>query len=646
MSNKKIQLTDSRGNKIYPITSGEALATVVPVSVGGTNSKTIEEARDTLDIYSKEEVDSKINTTPIIDLSDYSKNTHIHSFTGTEKSVFVTGTYSKTVGVTISSGTGTTNYTPSGSVTILRTQDVKLETDTVNGITNVGSLPSLKEDEEEITDFKVVDVFNSGSKPTRSAVTVTKEGIKSVSSIFEGDTEIVNTEPIKPDSPSTYTPSGIISKPTFSGTISVNSNTTSTNGTKYVEDVNFTGASVSETKSALTSSIKQYLHFSKGTTPVSTAVFKGVSGTISSSGTYLPEGVIDLGSNSTSTGGIKYVDSILNCKAIATGTGTVGISSTAASGNTRYLHGSFSGTSHTIVTGVSGGTSVLTGTQTFAKSVTGSVSDRTLTIGYSSGTVGISSIAASVKTGTYTPSGSVSISVNDTALGGAGVVTSVSGGTASLTGTKTFVIGVSGGTTSTTYKYFHPTFAGTSKEFSSSGTFTPSGIISLTRGSLPSLTLNSTSTNGIGVVTATSSSAGFVSSINGGSVSKTTKYAHPSVTGSVSQPSFIGTDVRLVTTAKGNISNSYTNASKETIYQITNTGSTPSLTTKTVDWVKGSLPVKGSNKTVVTGISTQPSYKGSFAGTGVNLKASVSNSDTTINSSGNYIPDGVIGTAE
>ena len=95
---------------------------------------------------------------------------HTHSFTGTAEEVSVSGTYSRTTGVTINS------ITPTGSITLSRSANVALSTTSINQITGVGTLP------------------------TRESKTVVTSAINGASA-------------------------------TFTGTVSAGSNTTSTGGT-------------------------------------------------------------------------------------------------------------------------------------------------------------------------------------------------------------------------------------------------------------------------------------------------------------------------------------------------------------------------------------------------------------------------------
>ena len=123
-----------------------------------------------------------------------------------------------------------------------------------------------------------------------------------------------------------------------------------------------------------------------------------------------------------------------------------------------------------------------------------------------------------------------------------------------------------------------PTFSGGSME--SSGAFTPEGSISVSTATTENKTTTVSSTSG----TATYTPAGSVST--------------PTIT---------------VTPSTG------------TVNSITAVGSLPSWTgtvaneNLTIAWSQGTLPTKGSNQTVVTGITSATSTQPSFTGTGVRL---------------------------
>lgn len=120
-----------------------------------------------------------------------------------------------------------------------------------------------------------------------------------------------------------------------------------------------------------------------------------------------------------------------------------------------------------------------------------------------------------------------------------------------------------------------PSFTGSA--FNSTGSFTPAGSIAFT---------NENKAAAVGTVTGT---------------------ATYTPAGSVSTPTI------TVTPSTG------------TVNSITAVGTLPSLTTTvanetlTIGWSAGTLPTKGSNQTVVTGISSATSTQPSFTGTGVRL---------------------------
>lgn len=137
--------------------------------------------------------------------------------------------------------------------------------------------------------------------------------------------------------------------------------------------------------------------------------------------------------------------------------------------------------------------------------------------------------------------------------------------------------------------------------------------------------------------------------------------------GSVSTPTFSGTEgsVSVSGTPSGSVSIStgsgnanYTpegtistptitvTPSTTTVNSITDVGSLPTLTftvsneNLTIDWNAGALPTKGSNTTVATGISSATSTQPTFTGTGVDLEAAFTGSSLT--STGNFTPSGSV----
>lgn len=135
--------------------------------------------------------------------------------------------------------------------------------------------------------------------------------------------------------------------------------------------------------------------------------------------------------------------------------------------------------------------------------------------------------------------------------------------------------------------------------------------------------------------------------------------------GSVSAPTFTGkqatinssfTPAGTVAISKGNGTANYTpqgsvstptvtvTPNTTTVNSITGVGSLPNLTTSvanetlTIGWSAGSLPTKGNNTTVVTGIKSATASQPSFTGTGVELKGTFSGTAGTATAT--YTPEG------
>lgn len=147
------------------------------------------------------------------------------TFTGTEGNVSVSGTPAGSV--TIGTGNGTANYTPAGSISV--TPTVTVNTTTVNSITNVGTLPSCtmpnlttSYSDGTLTLTWTAGSFDAGTLPTKGANTTVATGIKSAtaSGSFTG-TGVQLTGTFSGNSltsTGTFTPAGTVSQPTFTGT--------------------------------------------------------------------------------------------------------------------------------------------------------------------------------------------------------------------------------------------------------------------------------------------------------------------------------------------------------------------------------------------------------------------------------------------
>jgi hypothetical protein len=154
-----------------------------------------------------------------------------------------------------------------------------------------------------------------------------------------------------------------------------------------------------------------------------------------------------------------------------------------------------------------------------------------------------------------------------------------------------------------------PTFTGTEGNISAS--FTPAGTVS-----------KPTFTGTEGNVSASFTPAGSVS------ISKGTGTANYTPEGTVSKPTITVTP------------------NTTTVNSITAVGTLPQLTmtvaseTLTFGWNAGTLPTKGSNQTVVTGIKSATSTQPSFTGTGAELKATFSGTAGT--ATGKFTPSGSV----
>lgn len=372
MANKKIQIKNATGDNLFPNVYATNLQDTIPLAKGGTGATTVSAARTNLDVYSKEETDSKVNGKADSD--------HTHTFTGTAKAISVTGTYSKTTGVTISS----------------------------------------------------------------------------------------------------ITPSGVVSKPTFSGTTTLTANTTSTNGVKVA--IGISGGSATATKGSYTPAGSVNSIFTG--TAQNISLTGTPSGSISLTGGSLPT----LSSNTTSTGGISYVSNVSHTAASASGT-------------------------KAFVTGITEG-SLSTTSSSFIKTINGGSGNLTASVG---GTSGKTLILTHTHTG-------ASVGSSGNALTGATYTS------AKASGTSNAVTGISGGGVTTTTSYLHfnqgalrsgGTFTG--NQMSLSASYTPKGTVA------SSFTGTTTST--------------LVTGISYSAPTLTTSYLHATTTGNVTQPTFTGSAV-------------------------------------------------------------------------------------------------------
>lgn len=211
-----------------------------------------------------------------------------------------------------------------------------------------------------------------------------------------------------------------------------------------------------------------------------------------------------------------------------------------------------------------------------------------------------------------------------------------------------------------------PTFTGTQKTISVTGT--PNGSVAISKGTG---TANYTPTGSISAPTFTGTQKTVsVSGTPNGSVTIGTGTGTKNYTpaGTNSAPSFTGTSgsVSVSGTPNGSVTISkassgttnYTPAgtistptitvtpSTTTVNSITAVGTLPSLEMTVSDenltfsWSAGTLPTKGSNTTVATGIQSATSSQPSFTGTAVRLTGSFSGSNTTF--TGTFTPEGTV----
>ena len=138
--------------------------------------------------------------------------------------------------------------------------------------------------------------------------------------------------------------------------------------------------------------------------------------------------------------------------------------------------------------------------------------------------------------------------------------------------------------------------------------------------------------------------------------------------GAVSQPTFIGTEKNVSVTgtpegtiviSKGNGTANYTPEGSVstpnievvpatgTVNSITGVGTLPELTmsvaneTLSIGFDAGTLPTKGADTNVVTGITSATATQPTFTGTGAELKGAFTGSSMT--STGAYTPEGTVG---
>lgn len=511
-------------------------------------------------------------------------------------------------------------------------------------------------------------------------------------------------------STTSYKPSGTVSL-TAGTAPSMNFNTGSTSDTPYVRSLAQTTAvaisSLSKTTRYMTGSHSgTSLTVTKGDYTPAGSVSLAASSTSGAGPTYIESATHSHTGASIKTtktvvtdingGSITPTDKWFHPSFSGSKNNSVVVGVSGASPTTKYLSGSFSGSSLTstgtftpsgnvsltagtaptlafTTTETSGYTKLLNG---IATTTAVAISGVTKTTRYMTGSH--SGTSLSVSKGDYTPAGSVTLSASTTSTDGPLYIESATHGHtgATVTSSADVASAISGGSLNKTTRYFHPEFNGTKNnsvvvgvsgaaattkylgasfsgsETTSTGSFTPSGSVTLTAGTAPTIAVN---TNEVGadspiIIDASytpasvKTSASFVNSVSGGTLTKTARYIGGTFSGTAVTPTFTGTTAQVLTDA----------VSKKMAW---NAGSTPSLkdsggsdvstfksvsgwttntptsvSTYTVDFSAGSIATS-SDVTVATGVKTQPtgSLTGQVGSTTNYLKFSQGSLPTTKN---------------
>lgn len=376
-----------------------------------------------------------------------------------------------------------------------------------------------------VTKLQCVDDFNSQVKFTGT------QGNVSVSGMYAKATGVTINK---------YTPSGAVSKPTFTGTITLTTNTTSSGGIAIPTGVSNVGVSAPtatfvnniSTTTTSTNNIKYVESVSstavsatKGDyTPAGnvTSSFKGNAATIQVSGT--PTGTVSLTggtlpsltvSNANATGRISYVSSVSHTAPTKTTSSIyqiTGLGSTATRSSFTYCTMTVNGTVLSLSTATAyqitsvGSTPSRSAVSVVTNVSGGSMTSTTSYLNFNAGALrsGASFTGnAMTLSASYTPGGSVTSSFAGTKTNA--LVTGVSGGGATSTtkylakgtGNAVTSVAVSSQPTLSTTNYLHanvsgnvsqPTFTGTAATLTASittsnatinstGTFTPSGTV-------------------------------------------------------------------------------------------------------------------------------------------------------------------------
>lgn len=337
------------------------------------------------------------------------------------------------------------------------------------------------------------------------------------------------------------------------------SNTTTDNGIKYVESVTHTGASLTGTKTFNTDAIKDVTLSASTTNTDGPAYIESVTHTAASLGgtkTFNTDAIksVTLSASTTTSDGPKYVESISGSAPTLTGDTTfVKTQGTFNAGTTPVSSASFSGTkTNSLVTAATTKYLHLNAGTTPASGAT--PSHTSTNSGANSGS-GVSAVNASYSAGVLTLSAVTAAPNSHTHTYDKTTSVSLTAGTApSLTCNTTSTDGTA-------------VITGVTK-----GDYTPVGSISLTRGTAPSLGAATTGTVGLdgGEYTATTKymkAAGTAAStgtvtISGGSITPVTKYMKKTTT--AASTGTVGISGGSTTTSTKYLHHSHTPASSAT----------------------------------------------------------------------------------
>lgn len=351
----------------------------------------------------------------------------------------------------------------------------------------------------------------------------------------------------------TYTPAGQVSQPSFSGTVNLGANTTSTGGVKYLEDVSYTAPTATKGNYTPAGNVSATFTGNATTSLVTNVTGGGASGTTS---------YLHYSNPSLTTTQIYQITGVGSNPSLTTSTTNAG-SDIVYVENVSHTAASASGTANGL-TGVSYTSAKASGTAQFVNNVTVN---------------GTGSLTATLSNGILIISHT---DTNTVSAPKANAVTGITAGSVTTT-SRSFVTGVNGGGISQTRKYLRfnagsvPTRAtvnvgtGLSGGSLTSNTTSSGGIKYVTQVNSNSLSVTKGSYTPSGSVNASfagTTTSSLVTGISGGSVGETAKYFHPSVSGTVTRPTFTGTQATIsatLTTSSTTISSTGTYTPSGTI---------------------------------------------------------------------------------